>query len=169
MAAMHPQSRLIRFALPVSVALLLAACGGAGPGWTYAPLGPTAAPSATPTATPTAAASGTATASPAATPAVTLQVQTTDANPLAFDPATLEAPANTIVQVDYLNDSALPHDIQFFAGTDATAASLGKTEIVTGPDAPMSVIFTTPAAPGDYYFWCDVHTTAMSGTLHVTQ
>ncbi|MEP7361189.1 MAG: plastocyanin/azurin family copper-binding protein [Chloroflexota bacterium] len=155
---MHPQPRLIRFALPLGVALMLSACGGAGPGWTYAPLGPSAAP--------TQAASATPSSSSAA--AVTLQVKTTDASPLAFDPAMLEAPAGTVVQVDYLNDSSLPHNIHFFAGSDSTAASLGMTDVVTGPGQTKSVTFTTPSAPGDYYFWCDVHQAAMSGMLHVT-
>ena len=152
---MHPQLKLIRFALPLSLALVLSACGGAGPGWTYAPLGPSAAP--------TAAASPT----PAATPSLTLAVQTTAASPLSFDPQMLEAPASTVVQVDYLNDSPVPHNINFFAGADSSAESLGKTEVVTGPGAPESVIFTTPGAPGDYYFWCDVHGASMSGTLLV--
>jgi plastocyanin len=154
MASMHPLKTL-RFALPLGAAFILAACGGAGPGWTYAPLGPSAPP--------TAAVSPT----PAATPAMTLSVQTTAANALAFEPASLDAPANTVIQVDYLNDSAVPHNIQFFAGADATADSLGKTAVVTGPDATQSVVFTTPSAPGDYYFWCDVHSAAMAGTLHV--
>jgi plastocyanin len=154
MAVMHPL-KMIRIALPLSASLILVACGGAGAGWTYAPLGPTAAP--TPAVSPT----------PAATPAMTLNVQTTAANALAFDPKTLDAPAGTVIQVDYLNDAAVPHNIQFFAGSDATAESLGKTEVVSGPAATESVIFTTPTAPGDYYFWCDVHTAAMSGTLHI--
>jgi plastocyanin len=154
MAVMHPLTT-IRFVLPVSLAFILVACGGASAGWAYAPLGPTAAP--TPAASPT----------PAATPAMTLSVQTTAANALTFEPATLEAPTGTVVQVDYLNDSPVPHNIQFFAGADSTAESLGKTEVVTGPDAPKSVVFTTPTAPGDYYFWCDVHGTSMDGTLTV--
>ena len=152
---MHPQPSLIRFALPLSVALILSACAGAGPGWTYAPLGPSAPPTAA------------ATATPAATPSVTLEVRTTGASPLAFDPATLEAPENTVIQVNYLNDSPVPHNIQFFAGADSLSDSLGRTEVVTGPGASESVIFTTPAAPGDYYFWCDVHQAKMLGTLHV--
>lgn len=155
MAVMHPQLKLIRFALPMSVALVLSACGGAGPGWTYAPLGPSAAP--------TSAASPT----PAATPSLTLAVQTTAASPLKFDPPMLEAPANTVVQVDYLNDSPVPHNINFFAGADSTAQSLGKTTVETGPGVTESVVFTTPSEPGDYYFWCDVHGATMSGTLHV--
>lgn len=154
---MHPP-KMIRFALPLGCALILAACGGKGPGWTYAPLGPSPAP--------TEAASATPGSSSAA--AVTLEVKTTDASPLAFEPQMLEAPAGTVVQVDYLNDSSLPHNINFFAGSDATAQSLGATDVVTGPGKLESVTFTTPSAPGDYYFWCDVHQAAMSGMLHVT-
>ncbi len=154
MAVMHPV-KTMRIALPVSLAFILAACGGASAGWVYAPLGPSAPPSAA--ASPT----------PAATPSMTLAVQTTAASPLTFEPATLEAPASSVIQVDYLNDSPVPHNIQFFAGADATAVSLGKTEVVTGPGATKSVIFTTPTDPGDYYFWCDVHGAAMDGTLTV--
>lgn len=155
MAGMHPQSRLIRFALLLSAALILSACAGAGPGWTYAPLGPSAAPTSA------------ATATPAASPSLKLDTMTSQSNPLAFEPATLVAPANTVIEVTYLNDSSIPHNIQFFAGADALAESLGKTEVVTGPGVARSVIFTTPATPGDYYFWCDVHAAAMAGTLRV--
>jgi plastocyanin len=155
MTVMHPLTKLFRFALPLSLALILSACGGAGPGWTYAPLGPSAPP--------TAAASPT----PAASPSMTIAVKTTAAAPLAFDPPMLEAPANTVVQVDYLNDSPVPHNINFFAGADSSADSLGKTAVETGPGATETVVFTTPSTPGDYYFWCDVHGAAMSGTLHV--
>ena len=154
MTVMHPLKTL-RFALPLGIVLILAACGGAGPGWTYAPLGPSAPPTAGVSPTP------------ASTPSVTLALKTTGAAPLSFDPAALDAPANTVIQVDYLNDSPVPHNVQFFAGADSSAPSLGKTEVVTGPGAPDSVIFTTPTAPGDYYFWCDVHTTGMTGTLRV--
>ena len=157
---MHPRPNLIRFALPLGLALILSACSGAGPGWTYAPLGPTAPPSAAPTTMPMPSGSG--------APTVTIEVKTTDANPLAFDPPMIEVAANTVVQVNYLNDSSLPHNIDFFAGADQSAASLGKTDVVTGPGALKSVIFTTPATPGDYFFWCDVHQIAMTGMLHVT-
>jgi plastocyanin len=134
-----------------------AATGGAD--WTYAPLGPT----------PSAAASGAA--SPGATPGGSpsgeaIEVSTPQSNPLAYDPATLNAPADSAITVRYLNDSNLPHNVNFFNGPDNSAPSLGATAVVTGPGAPEEVSFTTPG-PGDYYFWCDVHQSAMSGTLHV--
>ena len=155
MAGMLPNTPLIRFALPLGVALTLAACSGAGPGWTYAPLGPTPAP--TQATSPT----------PAASSDVTLQVKSTG-NELVFDPAMLEAPAGKVVLVTYTNDSNLPHNINFFNGADATAPSLGKTEVKPGPGDVQSVTFTAPTTPGDYFFWCDVHGNQMTGTLHVT-
>jgi len=94
-------------------------------------------------------------------------VATNQDNPLAFVPATLEAPAATLIQVNYLNNSTLPHNINFFDGQDSTAPSIGATRVATGPNAPESVIFTTPDEPGGYYFWCDVHFAGMSGTLQV--
>jgi plastocyanin len=77
-------------------------------------------------------------------------------------------PAATTVTVTYINDSPVQHNINFFAGPDNTAPSLGRTEVVVGPGAPRDVTFTTPEAPGDYYFWCDVHLSGMAGTYHVT-
>ena len=156
MAAMPPHRPLIRFALPLGAAIILAACSGAGPGWTYAPLGPTAAP--TTAATPT----------PAPSPDVAIDVSTTAADSLAFAPKMIEVAAGKVVQVTYTNDSNVPHNIDFFNGTDATAPSLGKTEVKSGPGDVQSVTFTVPTTPGDYFFWCDVHTTQMTGMLHVT-
>ncbi len=96
-----------------------------------------------------------------------LSVETTNDAPLVFNPNSLDAPANTSVTVNYLNNSAVPHNINFFNGPDQTAPSLGASAQATGPNAPESVTFTTPATPGDYFFWCDVHQAAMTGTLHV--
>jgi plastocyanin len=142
------------------VGILLAACAsGSGAAWTYAPLGPT----------PNASASAAASPTPGASPGLPIDVATNQDNVLAFTPNVLNAPPATGVTVTYSNNSDQPHNIQFFNGSDKTAPSLGATEIVTGPNAPRSVTFTTPAQPGDYFFWCDVHTTAMTGTLHVAQ
>jgi len=161
MGLMLPQLKSIRLALPFSVALILVACGGAGPGWTYAPLGPSAAPTEAASGSPAPSGSGGGTT-------VMIEVHTTDAFPLAFDPQVLDAPADTDVRVSYANDSSLPHNIDFFDGTDQNSNSIAKTNIVTGPGATEVVTFHTPATPGDYFFWCDVHTTTMTGTLHVT-
>ncbi|HUH07485.1 MAG TPA: plastocyanin/azurin family copper-binding protein [Egibacteraceae bacterium] len=167
---------LIRFvAAPLGALLLITACAsGGGAGWTYAPLGPTASP-ATPTTAPTSGPTGGPTGSPGASPSpdgspgpgLTIDVTTTDADPLAFDPEVIEAPPATEITVNYLNDNTLPHNIHFFAGPDANAPSLALTEVVEGPGALESVTFTTPAEAGDYYFWCDVHVSSMDGTLRI--
>lgn len=150
-------------ALPIG-ALLLVSCGStAGPGWTYAPLGPTPSPATS--VVPTAAASGTPSGSSGA--GVTLEVATNEDAPMAFVPAELQAPAGASVTVNYMNNSSYPHNINFFNGPDQSATSLGATKVVTGPNAPETLTFTAPAQPGDYLFWCDVHTTAMKGILHV--
>lgn len=145
--------------LPLALtAVFVAACGGgSSAGWTFAPLGPTPEPTAQ------------ATPGPDQTPdpdAVVLEVVTTEANPLAFEPNVLEAPPATQVSVAYLNDSSVMHNIHFFAGPDRGAPSLGQTELVTGPGAEETVSFTTPDEPGEYFFVCDVHP-EMTGTLRV--
>lgn len=162
---MHPTARLIRFVLPLACAALLSACAGSGATWSFAPLGPTAAPSPSggPTAAPTAGPSGSGVAP------LVVEVATLPDNAQAFTPNSLDAPANTVVQVNYLNDTVLEHNINFFDGPDSSGTSLGATISRTGPDDSQSTTFTTPATPGDYYFWCDLHGASMIGTLHVTQ
>lgn len=153
------RTRLQIFTRVVCVAIgavVVAACGsGSGPGWTYAPLGPTP--------------SGGAAQTPAASPAgLLIEVATPPENPLVFVPSTLNAPPATLITVRYTNNSALEHNINFFSGSDATAPSLGATERATGPNAPRSVTFTTPFTAGAYFFHCEVHPTNMTGTLQVS-
>ncbi len=150
-------SVLARAAWATIAAVAVVACAsGSGPGWTYAPLGPTPGTSSAPT--------------PGGSPAgLLIEVATNNDNPLAFVPATLDASPSTLVTVQYNNNSSLEHNINFFNGPDQNAPSLGATEKVTGPNQLRSVTFTTPASPGDYLFRCDVHPTDMVGTLHIAQ
>jgi plastocyanin len=158
---MNIKSLVRPWAALVLVGPLLVACAGtSGPAWTYAPLGPT------PSTAPSASA---APSQPAGSAGLVLQVASNQDQPLAFQPAELTAPANTLVTVTYSNNTNLAHNIHFFDGSDQNAASLGATQVQTGPNAQDSVTFTTPSQPGDYFFWCDVHQSAMTGTLHVTQ
>lgn len=158
---MHVTTNPLRAGVLALAGLIFAAgcAGSGGAGWTYAPLGPTPEPDA----------SESPAATPGGSPGLPVDVATTQDNPLAFEPDVLEAPADSAVTVSYLNDSNLPHNINFFDGPDENSDSLGATEVVTGPGESRSVTFTTPAQPGDYYFWCDVHLAAMAGTLRVTQ
>ena len=98
-----------------------------------------------------------------------IQVETPESDPLAFVPNPLEAPAATVVQVDYNNDSSQSAQHQLLRRTgQQRAVARRHGAVVTGPDALESVTITTPEEPGDYYFWCDVHATTMEGTLTVT-
>lgn len=159
-AGMQIPNAIRYIALPLAALLMLVGCAsGATAGWTYAPLGPSAAPSASAAAPSAAPGSG--------GPGTTLNVETTQDNPLVFSPAELTAPAGAQVTVSYMNNSNLPHNINFFNGPDSSAPSLGATAVTTGPNAMEMVTFTAPTQPGDYFFWCDVHQNAMKGILHV--
>jgi plastocyanin len=191
---MHSNLTLVaRASCALFVAFALVGCAsGGGAGWTYAPLGPTqsagagqsgapASPGGSPQASPAGSPQGSPAASPAGSPqgspggspagspggGTTFDVVTEQSAPLAFVPNTLTAPANTSITVNYNNNSSIQHNINFFNGPDNTAPSLAKTPVVTGPNAIESVTFTTPAQPGNYYFWCDVHASGMAGTLVV--
>jgi len=152
----RPISRrnILRVAAYAAVGAVAAACAKAVPGWTYAPLGPTpssgpsASPTAVPTAVPTAAGQSPTTPGGAS---VTIDIETTEAAPLDFVPKEITVPAGAQVTVNYLNNSSIPHNINFFNGPDQNAPSLGKTQIVTGPNALESVTFTAPSQPGDYF------------------
>lgn len=159
----------------VAAFALVACASGGGAAWTYAPLGPTqsagagqsGAPSS-PGGSPAGSPQGSPAGSPGGSPTgAALNVSTEQGTPLAFTPNALSAPANTSVTVNFNNNSNLPHNIDFFNGSDSSAPSLGSTETATGPNASRSVTFTTPAQPGTYFFWCDVHQSAMTGTLQV--
>jgi glucose dehydrogenase/plastocyanin len=104
------------------------------------------------------------TAAPAAG-STTLQISSLEDS--TFDTDTLTAPANTRVTVNYLNDTAIPHNIHFYNGPDDTAPTLATTDVETGPGNMQTVTFTTPG-PGSYFFRCDVHPIQMVGTLVVT-
>jgi plastocyanin len=162
---MHIPTLMRRVTLPIGALLLIAACsGGAQAGWTYAPLGPSANPSAAASGAPSGAPSSPSGSGGAGT---ALNVETTNDQPLVFNPADLTVPAGATVTVTYLNNSTLPHDIHFFNGADNSAPSLGASTQGTGPNNTQTVTFTAPTTPGDYFFWCDVHQTAMKGTWHV--
>lgn len=100
--------------------------------------------------------------------AAVLHLETSAEAPLAFSQRTLTAPAGTLVSVEYLNDSDVPHNIAFFDGPDATGERLAGTAIAGGPGTLQRLDLATPAEPGSYLFRCDVHPAQMTGTLEVT-
>lgn len=85
---------------------------------------------------------------------------------LAFDKNTITVPAGANVTVNFNNkDSGMPHNFAVY--TDSSAATtIFKGQIITGP-ATTTYTFTTPSAPGTYFFRCDVHPTQMTGSFIV--
>lgn len=88
---------------------------------------------------------------------------------LAFDVTEIEVAPRTQLRVEYLNDTALPHNIRFFDGENDTAQSLANTELQKGPGKVQVLTLQAPATPGPYLFLCDVHPDQMRGFLVVRQ
>jgi plastocyanin len=107
---------------------------------------------------------------PAAAPApmaTQLNISSPLSPPLAFNTTTLSAPAGAQVTLTYTNDSPISHNWHGFNGPDSSSGTLAATQIIAGPGASDSVTFTAPTQTGNYFFWCDVHPTIMTGTLVV--
>src|SRR5436305_1819771 len=85
--------------------------------------------------------------------------------PLTFNTNVLSASAGAQVTLTYTNDSPIDHNWHVFNGPDSSAATLAATQIIAGPGASDAVTFTAPTQPGNYFFWCDVHPTIMTGNL----
>jgi plastocyanin len=128
----------------------------------------TAAPPAAPTAAPTAAPAPPVAAPAPAPAAVQLSITAPGTPPLSFDTTTLMAAAGSSVTVTFNNNEAgVPHDWHVFNGADSSASTLASTPIITGPGTMASTTFTAPTQTGNYFFWCDVHPTIMTGTFVV--
>jgi cytochrome c oxidase subunit 2 len=96
-------------------------------------------------------------------PAVNL---TLIADKMSFNTNTLTVPAGAPVTLTFDNqDSSVPHNFALYSDTSA-ATPIFVGQIITGPSSVVYK-FTAPAAPGSYFFRCDVHPTTMTGTLVV--
>ena len=117
------------------------------------------APPATPTPAPTT--SGEPAPSQAPGESVTLKIS---AQNIAYDTATLEAPANTPFQIEFTNnDAGIPHNVAIHEGTP-TGPEVWKGDIFNGVETR---VYDVPALPaGTYGFVCSVHPN-MTGTLTV--
>jgi plastocyanin len=141
------------------------------------PVVPTVAPTAQPAApTPQPTPQTAPTAAPTSVPApppqaaqIQLAISSPASPPLSFDTTMLSAAAGANVTVTYTNNEpGVPHNWHVFNGPDSSAPTLAETQIITGPGTSDSTTFTAPTQPGDYFFWCDVHPTIMTGTFVVT-
>ena len=85
---------------------------------------------------------------------------------LLFDKERLVANAGSEFNVTLDNqDAGVPHNIAFYTDNSASQAII-VGELITGP-AMETITFTAPAAPGNYFFRCDVHPDTMTGAFVV--
>ena len=150
--------------------LLAAACTSTTPGWTYAPAPSvtavpsasgeaSAAPSGEPSGAPSEAPSGEPSAAPSDGGGGGTVVDIA-ASGIAFDTATLTAPADQPFQIRFANnDAGIPHNVEIKDGSGATQFN---GDIFNGVETRT---YDVPALPaGDYQFLCTVHPN-MTGTL----
>lgn len=147
-----------------AVTLLLAACAGERPGWTFAPVpSVTPAPSASPdgSAVPSdAAPSDPLPSGPASSPVVG-DLEITAVN-IAFDKNELTAPAGEPFSLVFHNeDAGVPHNVAVHEGSP-TGPEVWKGEVFNGVETRT---YEVPALEaGTYGFVCTVHPN-MTGTL----
>ena len=151
-------------ALLVVLAVVLAACASAAPGWTYAP--PTEPPASQPAASADASAAPSAEAPSAETPSdgggTGGDVVTVTAEMTQFLEKELTAPADAPFVIRFDNrDAGVPHNVEI---KDANGASVWKGDIFNGVEVRD---YQVPAlAAGTYQFVCTVHPN-MVGTMTV--
>jgi hypothetical protein len=88
---------------------------------------------------------------------------------IAFDPNTLDAPANEDFTVVFSNeDSGTSHSFAIYESQEAAQSDgdpIAATTIESGPDEQELPVDALEAR--EYFFWCEVHTIQMTGTLVV--
>jgi plastocyanin len=128
---------------------------------TSVPSPATTPPPATTIPTPTP----TQTSTPIPTP--TAQAVSIDliAQSLAFDKNTITVPKGARVTINFNNKDPIPHNFALYTNSSAST-SIFVGQIITGPTT-ATYTFTAPATAGTYFFRCDVHPTAMTGSFIV--
>jgi plastocyanin len=82
-----------------------------------------------------------------------------------FDQSTLDAKAGDVA-IDFDNqDTGVPHNFHLYQGNDNTGATVGATNVASGPDKQT---LTVKLSPGSYFYDCEVHPTQMTGKLQVS-
>ncbi len=102
------------------------------------------------------------------TPTGPVTEATVDGLDTRFSPNTLTLVANADVKVTFANKGAQLHNLHFLdkqGGADLAPGTKG--EIIRGGESQV-LSFKTPGV-GTYFYLCDVHPTAMTGTLQVAE
>jgi cytochrome c oxidase subunit II len=85
------------------------------------------------------------------------------ADRIAFDKPCLTAKAGQKFTLKFDNKEAVPHNVSIHESADANSPAVFQGQIITGPQV---VDYQVPALKaGRHFFRCDVHQTAMTGTL----
>ena len=79
-----------------------------------------------------------------------------------FERTELTARAGTLNVTVVNEDAGDVHNVHFFRGDSADAASAGMTLVANGPSTETVTLTLTA---GSYFFHCDVHPALMHGTL----
>jgi heme/copper-type cytochrome/quinol oxidase subunit 2 len=89
------------------------------------------------------------------------------AKDIAFNKDCLSGPVNRPFEIAFENQEAVPHNVAFFEGDNASAPRIlpqSETQVFPGP---RTETYSLPALEaGSYYFHCDAHP-GMSGKLQV--
>ncbi len=89
------------------------------------------------------------------------------AKDIAFNKQCLAGPVNRPFEITFENREAVPHNVAFFQGRDASAPRILPQEETPVFPGPKTETYQLPALKaGAYYFHCDAHP-GMSGELNV--
>jgi plastocyanin len=95
------------------------------------------------------------------------QAVTLEAKGIKFTQKELTLTAGAEIRMTFKNeDAGTQHNFALFNGADASAPPVFQGSLSTGPTT-VTYTFTAPTKPGDYFFHCDVHPAAMTGTAKV--
>jgi plastocyanin len=134
------------------------ACSSASTTTTATTSTTTSQPAST-TFTPTTSTSITTTTTAGQHVVITLVAQN-----MAFDTGTIMASVGGLVTINFDNKDNVPHNFALY--TDSGAQTMiFKGQVVTGTTIVYN--FTAPTTPGTYFFRCDVHPSAMTGSFIV--
>lgn len=85
---------------------------------------------------------------------------------IKFDQSTITVPAGANVTINFHNkDQGVQHNFAVY-DSSSMKTTIFRGPIITGV-SDTTYTFTAPTTPGTYYFQCDVHGSAMSGSLVV--
>jgi len=89
------------------------------------------------------------------------------AHSIAFDQSIITVPAgSTVVMIFNNTDFGVTHNFALYTDQHATTR-IFVGDFITGPKT-VTYTFTAPSPPGTYFFRCDVHPLAMTGTFITT-